>query len=98
MLGAPSASPTAAYLAANLIFSCVPTALAGLVTAFLAPDRPLQHAYALAAVIFVIGALSYVHYAGAQPFWYQLVMQVIPPVCAIGGGFLVAKAVARHSR
>ncbi len=97
-MGLPTLHPTPAYLTANFVFSCIPVAIGGFATALLAPSQPLQHTYALAGVIFLLGALSYVRYAGAQPFWYQLVMQIVPPICALGGGFLVASASARQNR
>jgi hypothetical protein len=33
----------------------------------------------------VMGALSYTHYRGGQPGWYQGVMVVVPPMVAVLG-------------
>ena len=94
-MGSQAAHPGAGYLAANAAYSCLAVALGGFTTAFVAEAKPMRHAAALAAVIFVLGALSYMHYSGQQPFWYQMMMQVLPPACAFGGAALYARNAPR---
>jgi hypothetical protein len=97
-MGAQATNPGAGYLAANAVYSCLAVALGGFATAFVAQNRLMRHAGALAAVIFILGMLSYLHYTGQQPFWYQILMQIIPPLCALAGAALYARNVPDANR
>jgi cytochrome bd-type quinol oxidase subunit 1 len=61
------------------------------VTATFVRVKPIQHAAVLAGVIFVMAVISYQHYSGLQPRWYQAMMVVAPPLCAIAGAALYAR-------
>jgi hypothetical protein len=79
-MGLQSGHPTPAYLAANLVYSLAASALGGLTTGSIAAERRVRHGY-----ILVMGALSYTHYKGGQPAWYQGTMVVVPPMLAVLG-------------
>jgi nitrate/nitrite transporter NarK len=90
-MGLKSGNPTPGYLAINVIYSFLAAAIGGWVTARIAEFKPMIAAGALAILMAVMGVLSYRHYAGQQPFWYQVMMMVAPSLCALGGAALYAR-------
>lgn len=78
-----SGQPTPGYLAVNVLYSLLAASAGGWVTGRMGRPLSLQHGYALAAVMVVLGMLSYRHYTGTQPLWYQAVLVVLPAGCAV---------------
>ena len=87
----PQGKPTAGYLAVNTVYSLVAASAGGWVTGRLGRPRSLQHGYVLGVVMAMMGVLSYLHYSGVQPLWYQLVMIVLPSFGAVVGAGLAGE-------
>ncbi len=66
-------------LLANALFTFLAVGLGGYITAFVARVRPIEHAAALGAIVFVLNWLAYRRYTGGQPNWYLFLMGVVPP-------------------
>lgn len=90
-MGLKSGNPTPGYLAINVIYSLLAAAIGGFVTAAIARVKPIQHAAALAVFMAIMGVLSYRHYIGMQPLWYQRMMMFLPSLAAIGGAALQSR-------
>jgi hypothetical protein len=76
------------FLLLALIYRAIYTVLSGYITAWLAPNRPLNHALALGVIgviVTVIGSLAaWSKSAGYE--WYPIVLIVITlPCCYLGG-------------
>ena len=97
-MGLKSGHPTPGYLVINVVYSFLAAAAGGFVTALIAAVKPVEHAYVLACVMLVMGALSYAHYRGTQPGWYQLLLVLVPPLCAIAGAAICARSARAHAR
>ena len=80
--------PTSVYVLLNLFFSAAGAIVGGLVTAFIAGKKPLQHGYILAAVIFVMSVISFRTGHALQPRWYQAILGILMPLFAIVGAWL----------
>jgi hypothetical protein len=96
-MGLKGGHPTAGYLVINVVFSFLAAAAGGFVTALVAAVKPVEHAYVLACVMLVMGALSYARYRGTQPGWYQLMLVLVPPLCAIAGAAICARIARQHT-
>jgi hypothetical protein len=77
-------------MAANLLPTCLYTALGGALTAFLAPRGALAHALMLALVTLVFSAISAFYLPAKFPLSYRLAIIALPPMAALGGGILEA--------
>ena len=97
-MGLKSGHPTPGYLAINAIYSFLAAAIGGFVTASIAQVKPMQHAAVLAGVMFLMGIVSYMGYAGMQPRWYQLTMMIVPSLCALAGASLQASNAPKPNR
>jgi hypothetical protein len=97
-MGLKSGHPAPGYLVLNVVYSFIAAAAGGFVTALIAAVKPVEHAYVLACVMLVMGALSYAHYRGTQPGWYQLLLVLAPPACAIAGAAICARSARAHAR
>jgi peptidoglycan/LPS O-acetylase OafA/YrhL len=86
--------PNPRYLLYNVFASLVTAFIGGFVTACMAPNRRQRHGIVLALVLLVMTAISYTHYHGAQPVWYQLLMLALPPASVV----LAATLVDRYHR
>jgi putative membrane protein (TIGR04086 family) len=80
--------PTPGYLVINVVYSLAAAVAGGWVAARLAGYRPVAHGVALALLMLVLSALSLLHPAPSQPFFYQLFLTIVPPLAAIGGATL----------
>jgi hypothetical protein len=60
----------------------------GYITAILAPDRPLRHAFALGLVGTALGIVGAVATWGLSPPWYPLALVVLGLPCVLAGGKL----------
>ena len=81
--------PTPAFTAVNLGYSAAFAVVGGFLTARLAGHAPMNHALALAGLMFFMGIFSFFQSAGSnQPKWYGLTLIVLGPACATLGGWL----------
>ena len=90
-MGLKSGNPTPGYLFINVVYTFLAAAIGGYVAARIAEIRPIATAGGLAILMAIMGVLSYRHYAGLQPLWYQVMMMVAPSLCALGGAALYAR-------
>lgn len=91
ILGAHPDQSAARNLALYLAFTFLAAAIGGYATARVDVFKPIQAAFVLAGLIFIMGIVSYRHRTGFQPLWYQLTMLVAPSLCALGGAALYAR-------
>ena len=94
--GQVSGHPTAGYLVYNVVVSLLAALLGGFVTGSIAAERKVRHGIILAMVMLVMAALSYTHFKGQQPPWYQAMLVVVPPCVAVAGSWLAE--VREHGR
>jgi hypothetical protein len=77
------------------VYRSVFGAVAGYITAWLAPDRPMQHALAGGAVGLVLAsvgaAVTWNHLPSLEPHWYPVTLIVLAMPCAWLGGILHGK-------
>ena len=97
-MGLKSGQPTPGYLVFNVAYSFFAAGAGGFVTALIARVKPVEHAGVLAGIMLVMGVVSYMHYRGTQPGWYQGMMVVVPPLCAIGGALVCARSAKLHAQ
>ena len=97
-MGLKSGPPTPGDMVAKVAYSFFASAAAGFVTALAAGVKPLEHAYVLAGIMLVMGVVSYLHYRGTQPVWYQAMMVVVPPLCAIAGAAVCVRSAKVQAR
>ena len=90
-MGLKTGHPTPGYLAINTVYTFLAAAIGGYVTARIAEFKPIPAAFVLAGLMLVMGIVSYRNYTGLQPQWYQILMQIAPPLCALGGAALYAR-------
>ena len=81
-------------LSLSLAFTFLAAGIGGYVAARVDPFRPILAAFVLAGLIFALALVSYRHHSGFQALWYQLLMLVAPPFCALGGAALYARRVS----
>jgi hypothetical protein len=86
-----SGHPTPLYLTLNVAYSVFAAMAGGYVSARIAMHHPLHHAYFLAGLIELLSLVSYFHYHGSQPLWYQLMLCIVPPLFVIAGAVLSVK-------
>lgn len=90
-MGLKSGHPTPGYLAINVVYTFLAAGIGGYVTARIAVVKPMAVAGVLVVLMLIMGLLSYRHYTGSQPLWYQVMMIIAPPFCALGGAALYAR-------
>jgi len=83
-----SGHPTPGYLALNVIYSLAAAVFGGWIAALVAGRTPVAHGIALAVVMLILSAVSYIHYTANQPVAYQLFLTVAPPLAAVFGAWL----------
>jgi hypothetical protein len=88
-----SGRPTPGYLTLNVIYSLAAAVFGGWLTARLAGRSPIAHGIALAVVMLVLSAVSYLQSTGTQPIAYQVFLVLMPPVAAIAGAWLSRRCV-----
>jgi hypothetical protein len=90
-MGLKTGHPTPGYLFINVVYTFLAAAIGGYVTARIAEFKPIQAAFVLAGLMLAMGVVSYRHYSGLQPTWYQIMMQIAPPLCALAGAAVYAR-------
>ena len=78
-------------LALYLVFTFLAAGIGGYVAARIDPFKPVLAAFVLAALIFVLGLVSYRHHTGPQAPWYQWMTLIVPSFCALAGAALCAR-------
>ncbi len=86
-VNAAAGMPGATYLALNLTAGTIAALTGGVLASWLAPQAPLWHAIALAALVCIMGLVSAGMAGDAQPRWYQAVLYGVMPVIVIAGGW-----------
>ena len=87
-------APTAVMLG-SIAFGMVFAALGGYAAAWLARRRPLAHGTAVGAVLALGAAVSLLSTLGKGAIWSQVAALLLMAPCAILGGWLRFKQVAR---
>jgi hypothetical protein len=87
LFGLQSGHPTSGYLLYNVAANLIAAFFGGLVTGLVAVTQRVRHGIALATLLLVMAALSYLHYRGQQPLWYQLLLIAVPPCFVVLGAF-----------
>jgi putative membrane protein (TIGR04086 family) len=85
-----SGQPTAAYFVYNVVANLFAAFIGGVVTGRIALEKRQRHGLVLGLLIGMMAAISYRHYAGPQPPWYQAMLIVLPPLFAVFGSQTVA--------
>ncbi len=80
--------PSRASMVLDLVVSVIFGAAGGVVTAFLAPSRPLVHALLLALAVLVISALAAFELRHTHSAFYQAAVLALTPMATLGGGIL----------
>ena len=78
-------------LAWSLLFAVLAAMVGGIVTAAIAGRFPIKHAATLAIIVFALSAVPFMRHTGAQPMWYQELLLIAPPLCAVAGAALYAR-------
>jgi drug/metabolite transporter superfamily protein YnfA len=87
-------TPSAAYLATNLVASALAALVGGYTTAAVAGRAHLAHGLGLAAVMIVMSLVSMRQAGSSQPRWYQWVFATVMPALAVGGAVLCSVLMA----
>lgn len=81
--------PTPAFTAVNLVYSGAFAVFGGFLTAAIAGRAPLNHALALAGLMFVMAIFSSITTRGSnQPKGYGVALMILGPAGAVLGGYL----------
>lgn len=89
---APPATPSARYLATNLIVSFAAAVAGGWVAARVAPRAPVAHLLALAALLLVMSLVTAATgETTGQPAWYPWTIAVLGLAGVAAGGYLRAR-------
>jgi hypothetical protein len=86
-------TPTPAYMSVNFAFSALFAVVGGYVAAWIAGRLPIQHAAGLAALMFLMGIVSFrqnLKMKTSQGRVYSGTLVVLGPICALIGGWLRA--------
>jgi len=72
----------------NLVATCLYSAVAGCLTALLAPVSPLIHSLILAVIVLLVSTLAANELRGQAPGFYPLALAVLPSMAALGAAIL----------
>ena len=72
----------------NLAASCLYGALAGRLTATIAPISPLVHSLILAMIVLVVSTVAASEFRGQALGFYPLALAVLPSLATLGSGIL----------
>ncbi|MEN0063476.1 MAG: hypothetical protein AAGA48_15095 [Myxococcota bacterium] len=85
--GEPSFWLLLAELGASLIVAFI----AGYVTGWIAPRRPVLHGAVLAGLMVVLGLVSTIAETGLKPLWSSLAVALVPPILVVLGAQVRAR-------
>ncbi len=91
MPGPDSPPPPAAYLAGNIAGSALAAVLGGVAAARIALRHRRGHAFALAALVFVLGVTYALTSAGPAPAWYFWLLPVLGALGVSLGGVIATR-------
>jgi hypothetical protein len=80
--------PDAFAMIVNIGLGLIFSMLGGYVTARYSRGNPIAHAFMLAIVVLLLGAISAVQMKSKQPVYYLILSAVIPPLSVLAGGLL----------
>lgn len=86
-MGLKTGHPMPGYLVLNAIVNVTGAFAGGWVTGKIGRPRSLGCGVALGMTMAVLGVLSYRHYTGLQPLWYQALLVAVPAICAVLGAY-----------
>lgn len=89
--GPDSPPPPAAYLAGNIVGSALAALLGGVAAARIALRHRLGHAFALAALVFVLGVAYALTSTGPAPAWYFWLLPVLGALGVSLGGVIATR-------
>jgi Na+/citrate or Na+/malate symporter len=72
----------------NLAATCLYSAIAGSVTALLAPISPLIHSLILAIIVLLVSAIAASELRGQALGFYPLALAVLPSLATLGAGIV----------
>lgn len=72
----------------NLAATCLYSAIAGSVTALLAPISPLIHSLILAIIVLLVSTMAASELRGQVRGFYPLALAVLPSLATLGAGIL----------
>ena len=72
----------------NLAATCLYSAIAGCVTALLAPISPLIHSLILAIIVLLVSTVAASELCGQALGFYPLALAVLPSLATLGAGIL----------
>jgi hypothetical protein len=72
----------------NLAATCLYSAIAGSVTALLAPISPLIHSLILAIIVLLVSTIAASELRGQALGFYPLTLAVLPSLATLGAGIL----------
>jgi Na+/citrate or Na+/malate symporter len=72
----------------NLAATCLYSAIAGCVTALLAPISPLIHSLILAIIVLLVSTIAASELRGQALGFYPLALAVLPSLATLGAGIL----------
>jgi hypothetical protein len=73
----------------NLVATCLYSAVAGCLTALLAPVSPLIHALILAVIVLLVSTVAASELRGQALGFYPLALAVLPSMATLGAGILM---------
>ncbi len=93
MLGSHPDPTSSRTLVLSLSFAMLAAMIGGVMTATFAGVSPIQHAGALAIIVFALSGLPFLRHTSAQPIWYQELLLVLPSLCILGGAAIYSRTV-----
>lgn len=72
----------------NLVATCLYSAIAGFLTARLAPISPLMHSLILAIIVLLVSTVAASEFRGQSLGFYPLALAVLPSMAALGASIL----------
>ncbi|HEX6496992.1 MAG TPA: hypothetical protein VF018_15980 [Acidobacteriaceae bacterium] len=80
--------PTRSAQLFNLAATCLYSAVAGCLTAVLAPISPLVHSLILAVIVLLVSTVAATELRGQALGFYPLALAVLPSMATLGAGIL----------
>lgn len=72
----------------NLVATCLYSAMAGCLTALLAPISPLVHSLILAIIVLLISTIASSEFRGRALGYYPFALAVLPSMATVGAAIL----------
>jgi hypothetical protein len=72
----------------NLVATCLYSAIAGCLTALLAPISPLVHSLILSIIVLLVSTIAASEFRGQALGYYPFALAVLPSMSTLGAGIL----------